>query len=67
MGAASRIGRWLALTVLPAALALGLSTPAQAAPKLKIGVRRADITPPTGYYMMGWVRSDAQVIGHHRR
>ena len=39
--------------------ALLLAAPASAAAELKVGVGRADITPPTGYYMMGWVRSDA--------
>ncbi|MEA2479560.1 MAG: neutral ceramidase, partial [Thermoleophilaceae bacterium] len=34
---------------------------------LRAGVGRADITPPTGYYMMGWVRSDAKVTGQHTR
>jgi neutral ceramidase len=48
-------------------LALAPSAPARAAPKLQVGVGRADITPPTGYYMMGWVRSDAKVIGQHTR
>ena len=44
------------------AAALLACAPAGAAPKLQVGVGRADITPPTGYYMMGWVRSDAR--GH---
>ena len=34
---------------------------------LQAGVGRADITPPTGYYMMGWVRSDGIVKGQHTR
>jgi hypothetical protein len=34
---------------------------------IDVGVGRADITPPTGYYMMGWVRSDAQITGQHTR
>src|SRR5213080_3971613 len=38
-----------------------------AAPPLRAGAGRADITPPTGYYMMGWVRSDAKVTGQHTR
>ena len=42
-------------------------TPANASSKLEVGVGRADITPPTGYYMMGWVRSDARVIGQQTR
>ncbi len=47
--------------------ALVLAAPASAAPELKVGVGRADITPPTGYYMMGWVRSDAVSAGQHTR
>ena len=35
--------------------------------RLLVGVGRADITPPTGYYMMGWVRSDAITNGQHTR
>ena len=46
---------------------LAFSGSAHAAPKLQVGVGRADITPPTGYYMMGWVRSDGRVIGQHTR
>lgn len=48
-------------------LALGFCAPASGSPKLQVGVGRADITPPTGYYMMGWVRSDGKVIGQHTR
>jgi hypothetical protein len=60
--------RNLALATLVAAAAL-LAPGAQAdvKPKLQVGVGRADITPPTGYFMMGWVRSDARVIGQHTR
>jgi neutral ceramidase len=32
-----------------------------------VGVGRADITPPTGYYMMGWVRSDGVIQGQNTR
>jgi neutral ceramidase len=46
---------------------LALAAPASAAPGLEVGVGRADITPPTGYFMMGWVRSDGKVIGQHTR
>jgi neutral ceramidase len=35
--------------------------------QLLVGVGRADITPPTGYYAMGWVRSDALLRGQHTR
>ena len=34
---------------------------------LQVGVGRADITSPTGYYMQGWVRSDAVLRGVHTR
>ncbi len=50
----------LVLTILPAA-------PAAASSPLRVGVGRADITPPTGFYMMGWVRADAQSRGQHTR
>jgi neutral ceramidase len=66
--AAVRLLRTLALPLLAVGLfTLGLTATASAAPKLKVGVGRADITPPTGYYMMGWVRSDARVIGQQTR
>ena len=45
---------------------LAVAAPASAA-QLEAGAARADITPPTGYYMMGWVRTDAKVIGQHTR
>ena len=49
-------------------LVLGAAGGARAAaPPLQAGAGRADITPPTGYYMMGWVRSDAKVTGQHTR
>src|SRR4051794_23208633 len=68
MGAVRRIGRSLALPMLAVVLAgLALCGQARAQPKLQVGVGRADITPPTGYYMMGWVRSDARVIGQNTR
>ncbi|HXA43763.1 MAG TPA: neutral/alkaline non-lysosomal ceramidase N-terminal domain-containing protein [Candidatus Solibacter sp.] len=34
---------------------------------LEVGVGRADITPPTGYYLMGWERSDSKGMGVHTR
>ncbi len=37
------------------------------APMLRVGVARADITPPTGYFTMGNVRSDARATGQHTR
>src|SRR3954465_15064824 len=47
-----------------AVLALLVCSNAFAA-QLEAGAGRADITPPTGYYMMGWVRTDAKTIGQH--
>ena len=35
--------------------------------RTRTGVGRADITSPTGYYMQGWVRSDAVLRGVHTR
>jgi neutral ceramidase len=34
---------------------------------LRVGVGRADLTPPTGYFTMGNVRSDARARGQHTR
>src|SRR5260221_7140962 len=47
--------------------ALIVPSSAAAAPQLEAGAGRADITPPTGYYMMGWVRTAAKTIGQHTR
>src|SRR5438093_2996256 len=59
------IRRGVLLSLVVGVAAAG-AAPAAAAP-LRAGVGRADITPPTGYYMMGWVRSDAKVTGQHTR
>lgn len=52
-------------------LLLGVALLAAAAPAqagdLRAGAGRADITPPTGYYMFGWVRSDARSQGQLTR
>ncbi len=48
-------------TVVPA------KASASASGKLRAGAGRADITPPTGYYLMGWVRSDAKAQGQLTR
>jgi hypothetical protein len=53
------------LLVLGLLLAL-LAVPASAS-AVDVGVGRADITPPTGYVMMGWVRSDGRIEGQHTR
>jgi len=34
---------------------------------LQVGVGRADITPPTGYFLMGWERGDSKGLGVHTR
>ena len=57
-----------AVLALAGALTLLLAASASATtPTLRAGAGRADITPPTGYFMMGWVRSDAKTIGQHTR
>ncbi len=43
-----------------------LASPADAA-NLRAGAGRADITPQTGYYLFGWVRSDARAQGQLTR
>lgn len=48
------------------ALVLLVSAPAGAA-QLRAGVGRSDVTPPTGFYTMGYVRSDAVARGQHTR
>ena len=40
---------------------------AAAVDPLQVGVGRADITSPTGYFMQGWVRSDAVLQGVNTR
>lgn len=60
LGLLSAVGATLLAT-------LALAAPASASPGLEVGVGRADITPPTGYFMMGWVRSDGVVIGQNTR
>jgi neutral ceramidase len=59
-----------ALVALTGALTGQVTTPGSAAgaePPLRVGVGRADITPPTGYFTMGNVRSDARAKGQHTR
>jgi neutral ceramidase len=51
--------------VLTAVLAAG--PVAVAAPGLRAGAGRADITPPTGYPLLGWARGDARALGQHTR
>ncbi len=63
--------RPLAVLLASAACLLGLALPGSAAAPpadgLRAGVGRADLTSPTGYYMQGWVRSDAVLDGVHTR
>jgi neutral ceramidase len=47
-------------------VALLVAAPAHAA-SLRAGAGRSDVTPPTGFYTMGYVRSDAVARGQHTR
>ena len=58
--------RRIALPLL-ATLAFVTAADPAAAGTLTAGAARADVTPPTGYYMMGWVRSDGVLRGQHTR
>jgi neutral ceramidase len=49
------------------AVALAAAPADAAAPALRAGAARADITPPTGYPMLGWARGDARALGQHTR
>jgi hypothetical protein len=60
------VGARSAVVAIALLAALIAATPAHAG-TLRAGVGRADITPQTGYYMMGWVRSDAVLHGQHTR
>lgn len=53
-----------AASVLMAIAAAPASAESQS---LRAGAGRADITPPTGYFLMGWVRSDARAAGQLTR
>src|SRR3954463_6120135 len=57
--------RRVRVALLACALLL-LPTTASAA-TLQAGVGRSDVTPPTGFYTMGYVRSDAVARGQHTR
>jgi neutral ceramidase len=63
-GSRARIG--IAATACVLAACAAATAQAQAG-TLRAGVGRADITPPTGYYMMGWVDSRAKAQGQHTR
>ncbi|MCU1590516.1 MAG: hypothetical protein JWP11_1772 [Frankiales bacterium] len=64
-----RLGLVLAcfLSLSLAGAALALPPQVAASDQVRAGVGRADITSPTGYYMQGWVRSDAVLRGVHTR
>ncbi len=51
----------------PAASAGQLAARPPAPGLLQVGVGRADITPPSGYYLMGWERGDSKSSGVHTR
>src|SRR4051794_15926982 len=55
-----------AVAVVVALGALAACAPASGA-RLHAGVARSDVTPPTGYPTMGYVRSDAIARGQHTR
>src|SRR5689334_25274065 len=55
------------LLLVLVALAFPATAVAASPAPIEVGVGRADITPPTGYYMMGWVRSDGVIQGQHTR
>ena len=52
--------------VVAVLVALAFCSPAGAA-TLDAGVGRSDVTPPTGFPTMGYVRSDAIARGQHTR
>ncbi len=55
------------LPVLLGTLLVSLAATAEPAAALNAGVGRSDITPPTGFPTMGYVRSDAVARGQHTR
>ncbi len=59
--------RRVTLAGLAAVALLSTAASAHAADPLYAGAGRADITPPTGFYFMGWVRSDAKGTGVNTR
>jgi hypothetical protein len=58
--------RGFVVTVMAAGVALAIAHPAGAA-TLQAGVGRSDVTPPTGFPTMGYVRDDAIARGQHTR
>jgi neutral ceramidase len=65
--AKSRRSRHLAIAALAVTAALPLLAEPAGAAGLRAGAGRADITPQTGYFLFGWVRSDARAQGQLTR
>jgi len=57
----------LLASVLALLIILMIGTSSAWGDQLQAGVGRADITPPTGYFFQGWVRSDAVGDGQNTR
>lgn len=57
----------LLASVLALLIILMVGTSSAWGDQLQAGVGRADITPPTGYFFQGWVRSDAVGDGQNTR
>ncbi len=55
------------LTLLAAVAGATTGAPTAQAGTLTAGAGRADVTPPTGYFGMGYVRSDMVLRGQHTR
>ena len=53
--------------MLTVALAAAPGAAAAEGPALRAGAARADITPPTGYPLLGWALGDARALGQHTR
>jgi neutral ceramidase len=64
----TRTAVMLMLALLVTVGTVGLGHPATAAgPGLRVGVGRADLTPPTGYFLQGWVESSSYGTGVNTR
>ena len=62
-----RLRGWRLAGPLTVAVIALLAPAPQDARALEAGAGRSDITPPTGYFLMGWVRSDAKAQGQFTR
>jgi hypothetical protein len=56
-----------ACAIAGTAAALAVVAQPAAGQPLEAGVGRADITPPTGYILLGWARGDSRANGQHTR